>query len=174
MWTSRRSSRASGEDLEWLGRGKTRSRADVGGEEARSDEGKLFDSLAVLSTTTTTDTMATSHPVASLVSLASTAIAKKAVRPFPPFPPHSTPTCRSPPPPCILLPCHPHHVPSHDPRTNPHYRQTAPDLSGPSFADSSAAENNELFVKTYDTLVGERGKVHLMPRRGIAVICCVR
>ncbi|GAA6042666.1 hypothetical protein JCM8097_008277 [Rhodosporidiobolus ruineniae] len=50
---------------------------------------------------------------------------------------------------------------------------TAPDLSGPSFADADAAVNNSQFVKMYPTLVGEKGKLHLMPRRGIAVICCM-
>ncbi|GAA5868292.1 hypothetical protein JCM8547_002307 [Rhodosporidiobolus lusitaniae] len=48
-----------------------------------------------------------------------------------------------------------------------------PDLNGPSYADAEAATANSLFVKTYETLVGEKGKLHLMPRRGIAVICCM-
>lgn len=52
--------------------------------------------------------------------------------------------------------------------------QTQPDLKGKSFADTELAVNNSNFIKTYPALVGEKGKLHLMPRRGIALICwCV-
>ncbi|GAA6006253.1 hypothetical protein JCM10207_000577 [Rhodosporidiobolus poonsookiae] len=47
------------------------------------------------------------------------------------------------------------------------------DVSGPSYAASEVAMRNSQFVKMYDTLYGEKGKLHLMPRRGIAVICCM-
>ncbi|GJN88094.1 hypothetical protein Rhopal_001050-T1 [Rhodotorula paludigena] len=48
-----------------------------------------------------------------------------------------------------------------------------PDLKGPSFADAELAVNNSNFIKTYDVLVGDKGRAHLMPKRGIAVICCM-
>ncbi|GAA5973387.1 hypothetical protein JCM11641_003106 [Rhodosporidiobolus odoratus] len=50
---------------------------------------------------------------------------------------------------------------------------TQPETNGPSFADAELAVNNSQFVKMYQTLYGEKGKLHLMPRRGIAVICCM-
>ncbi|GAA5913614.1 hypothetical protein JCM8208_003990 [Rhodotorula glutinis] len=51
--------------------------------------------------------------------------------------------------------------------------QNAPDLKGSSFADAELAVNNSNFIKTYDVLVGDKGRAHLMPKRGIAVLCCM-
>ncbi|BGP37448.1 hypothetical protein JCM10449v2_001354 [Rhodotorula kratochvilovae] len=51
--------------------------------------------------------------------------------------------------------------------------QNAPDLKGSSFADAELAVNNSNFIKTYDVLVGDKGRAHLMPKRGIAVVCCM-
>ncbi|GAA6048213.1 hypothetical protein JCM3770_003715, partial [Rhodotorula araucariae] len=53
--------------------------------------------------------------------------------------------------------------------------QNAPerDLKGGSFADAELAVNNSNFIKTYDVLVGDKGRAHLMPKRGIAVVCCM-
>ncbi|BGP53465.1 hypothetical protein JCM8202v2_001024 [Rhodotorula sphaerocarpa] len=48
-----------------------------------------------------------------------------------------------------------------------------PVTQGSSFANGELPGNNANFVKTYDALVGDKGRKHLMPRRGIAIICCM-
>ncbi|POY76054.1 hypothetical protein BMF94_0777 [Rhodotorula taiwanensis] len=48
-----------------------------------------------------------------------------------------------------------------------------PVTKGSSFADVELAENNANYVKTFDALVGDKGRKHLMPKRGIAIICCM-
>lgn len=42
---------------------------------------------------------------------------------------------------------------------------------GTSFADIELGEGNANYVKTYDVLVGDKGRKHLMPKRGIAILC---
>lgn len=42
---------------------------------------------------------------------------------------------------------------------------------GSSFADIELGEGNANYVKTYDVLVGDKGRKHLMPKRGIAILC---
>lgn len=49
--------------------------------------------------------------------------------------------------------------------------QDQPVTKGSSFADVELAENNANYVKTFDALVGDKGRKHLMPKRGIAIIC---
>lgn len=48
-----------------------------------------------------------------------------------------------------------------------------PVTKGTSFADIELGEGNANYVKTYDVLVGDKGRKHLMPKRGIAILCCM-
>lgn len=50
-------------------------------------------------------------------------------------------------------------------------KQEQPVTKGTSFADIELGEGNANYVKTYDVLVGDKGRKHLMPKRGIAILC---
>ncbi|GAA5864631.1 hypothetical protein JCM1840_002181 [Sporobolomyces johnsonii] len=42
-----------------------------------------------------------------------------------------------------------------------------------SIADTEIAANNKKFMSTYDSAIGEKGRIYMAPKRGIAIICCM-